>query len=1306
MEALGGGLEPYNNAKILKSRSSPRPRIKTITRFCFRFLAGAGLTLVIAFAAIVLWLRYVTLPDVESWRPKVIASIESASGMAVEVKHLQGGWGGLRPRVSMQGFTLSDRKGRAVLAFENAQATLSWWALLLGQVRLHDVEFERPELVLRRGTDGLIYLADKPLNRAGPGDGEFSRWLLEQPRFQVHNASLTWKDEMSGAAEIRLSEVEITMRRKGSHHLAALTARPPANLAKNLDLRAELRIDRQGDRLVAVGALYGESTDADLARFRDYLPLPDTLRSGFGSLRVWGDVTHEGVKAVTADVSLRDVRAQLAADAQPLELASVSGRVEYRAEPGGFYVGTEDLRFRTAAGLDAKPASFSLLRRAEKGEAARGEFRADGLDLKVAVTLLEHLPIPRELREQVRNYAPRGVITQAALLWTGESPAKATALEVRGRFENLALASVDGRPGVSGLTGSLDGTEKGGALQIASKHATLEIASFFRAPLAFASLDAKARWKRVGKALEVTVDDLRFTNADASGQASGTWRSLPDAGHASPGFLDIKGSFTDAKTAAVVNYLPVRYEHTQRWLDAAILAGTSARANFEVKGDLWHFPFPNGQDGHFLIEGDLKGGKLRYHPDWPVIDAIDGSLRFEGRRMEIRADSATIFQSRMKGTSAIVEDFGANPPVLVVTGQVDTAGPDGARFLRESPLVNGPGAFTRAIQVEGPARLGLRLTYPLWGTDPVRVSGDYTFAGATATLGKSLTMSGIKGRLAFTEKSVRAPELTGTMFNQPATVRINSQPEGGVLTTVEGRISNTVLGAFVPEGINAHLEGAFDWKARVVSGAEGSDLTLESDLKGLAAKLPAPFDKAAADARALTVNIRKLGSPEELTVATLAGAGRGFFATRGAPGAERWQAALAFGTSVDTPPLKDGIWLYGDLARLDVDQWLSVFPTREGASAPGGGDAGPSLRGFDLRLKEVLFTQREFHNLAVSLERSGTEWKGHLEGAQISGDVAWNPVGKGSVVARLDRLTLQPSPKADPGAANSSEGGELPALDIVAERFVFKGTDLGRLELKAEHAEAEWRIGKLNIVNGHAQFLSSGAWRRTGTGSITTLDLSLESNNLNALFAQFGYGDYLKRGTATLKGKLAWPGFPYEFSPAILSGSFRLDAKSGQFAKIEPGAGKLLGLLSLQSLPRRVTLDFRDVVSEGFAFESITANVRLARGILLTDDLEINGPAAFVGMSGEVSLPQETQRLTLRVVPEVGESVALAATLIGTPVLGLSTLVVSKLLQNPLGKVVAYEYQVTGSWDNPSVTRTSAPPPKAAAAEAPARATP
>jgi uncharacterized protein YhdP len=196
----------------------------------------------------------------------------------------------------------------------------------------------------------------------------------------------------------------------------------------------------------------------------------------------------------------------------------------------------------------------------------------------------------------------------------------------------------------------------------------------------------------------------------------------------------------------------------------------------------------------------------------------------------------------------------------------------------------------------------------------------------------------------------------------------------------------------------------------------------------------------------------------------------------------------------------------------------------------------------------------------------------------------------------------------------------------------------------------------------------------------------------------------MKRGTGHLEGTLAWPGQPHDFTLPSLSGSFKVRAERGQFAKLEPGAGKLLGLLSLQSLPRRAIFDFRDVFSEGFAFDTIEGNVRVARGILLTEDFSISGPSAFVTLSGEASLPQETQAITLKVVPEVGEGMALAATVLGTPVLGLSTLLLSKLLQNPLGKAVSYEYRVTGSWDNPVVTRLSAPPPPAPKAAANAEA--
>ena len=1252
---------------------------------------------IIVFAALVLWLRYVALPNIDGYRDLVVSSIEKASGMSVSVRAMHGHWGGLRPLLSLEGFTLTDRAGKAAFELERAEVTLTWWSLLSGEVRFHDVDFYRPHLELRRGADGLIYLADKPLNEAGPSDdGAFTAWLLAQARLGIHDATLTWRDDFLGAPPVTLTQVEIHVAKRDARHAAALTAKPPAELAGRIDLRADVQVRREGALWRAAGRAYVESLNADLGRLRSHLPLPESLRSGVGSVRVWMDFSPRGVEDVLADLRMRDARVQLDADALPLELASISGRAHYRALADGFTFATEGLRFRLPSGVEAQPGAFSMSRRAAGGAAPRVEVRADGIDLKIAATLLDYFPVPRNLKGYAQRFAPRGRIAEAAIAWNEEGP---KAYSVKGRFEDLAINAVEGMPGVAGVSGSIEGTESGGALHVAGRGATLELASFFSAPLAFDLLEAKARWAHVDDALQVTIEDARLANADADGHFAGTWRSLPDSKVKSPGFLDVKGTISRGQISRAAKYLPNNLAQTRDWLATAVQSGESPRLDFELRGDLWEFPFGGKSQGHFLIAGEVRNARLRYHPEWPAVDAIDGTIRFHNRRMEIRARRATIFASQVKSAVAVVGDLAATPPLLTIDGDVDTTGSDSVRFLRESPLVHGPGAFTRAVGVEGPASLKLHIDYPLSGSEPVRVAGDYVFAGATASVGQSLVMREVTGTLSFTEKGVRAPGLAGTLFGQPASLVMASQPDGKVLSSVEGLLDSAALREYVPEALAARAEGTLPWKARVLSGPDAAQVSITSDLKGLALALPEPLGKTAEEARALTVELTRLGQEDQGATVAMAGGIFARFSRASIDGAARWRAALKFGAPFGSEPVRDGLWLYGELAALDVDAWQALFATPAVPAQAPGAPPPPqavALRGVDLALGRARFLGRDFAQVRARLDREEMRWSGRLDSPMIAGDIQWNGEGRGRLVAKLDRFAL---PEPAPGASMTPQGddAELPGLDIQAARFDFRGRTLGSLELNAEAVGPEWRIDKLDIVNSHSRFTSTGVWRRTGAGALTTLAVKLDVNNLNSLFTLFGYGDYLKRGSGSLEGTLAWPGYPSEFELAILSGTLEVQARDGQFARIEPGAGKLLGLLSLQSLPRRAMFDFRDVFSEGFAFERIQGDVKVARGVLLTDDFEISGSSAFVSLSGEVSLPQETQALTMKVVPEVGEGMALAATVLGTPVLGLSTLLVSKLLRNPLGKAVAYEYQVTGSWDNPVVARTSAPPARAAA---------
>ena len=1243
-----------------------------------------------------LWLRYFALPSVDDYRDLVVSSIEKASGTSVTVGAIRGGWGGLRPSLTLEQFRIADRRGREALAFDRAEVTLSWWALFFGSVRFHDVDFYRPAISLHRRKDGLVYLADKPINEAGQsGDDRLAEWLLAQPRIAIHDATLAWRDDLAEVPELLLTGVEIDVRKRRGRHFAALSAVPPRALAMRVDLRAEGRLVHEAGHWKGVGEAYVEALHANLAQLRRHFPLPETLRSGVGSVRLWGTFDREGLREITSDLRMRDAQARLAADVLPLDLASLSGRATYRAEPQGFSFSAKGLRFRLASGVEARPGNFSLRYSAPAGQLPQGEAGADGIDLKIAATLLDYFPVPPDLKRQIAQTAPRGHLTKAALSWTGESVANATAYALKGDFQDLAIDPVEGRPGVSGLSGSVEGTQAGGVLKLASRKARLDATRVFRAPVEFDTLSSTVRWKRTGDALEVAIEEARFANADAAGQVSGLWRSLPQAPR-SPGFVDLKGSLSHAN-AGIIRHLPNGIAGTRAWLERALLAGRSPRATFELKGDLFQFPFADGS-GRFVVEGDIRDGRLKYHPDWPSVDAIHGTLRFDGPRMEIRAERGAIFSSRIGATTAIIERLDAKPPVLLIEGEVETSGADAMRFLRESPLATGPGRFTRAIAIEGPGRLKLRLDFPLWGEAPARVAGDYQFAGATASMGRNLALRDVKGQLAFTENGVRAPEITGTLFGSPAVLRIASQPDGRIVSDLEGRIDAASMRAHLSEAIGARMSGAADWKARLVTVKDTNELTIASDLKGLGVALPEPLAKKPGEARALAVTISPLGADNEVTHARLGADVHARFGRRSVGGADRWHAALKFGGPIASEPVRDGAWLYGNLASLDVDAWQALFSAHPAA----GPSQAPEieLRGMDLKMARVRYLGRDFSQVAVRLEKAGAEWTGRLDGPMVAGEVRWSPGGKGRLAAKLAHLQLAQAAGAA-GEPQAAEREELPALDVSAEKFDFRGRWLGRLEMKAQPVGEEWRIERLDITNAHAQFRSSGGWRKTGAGSITTLNVKLETDNLAILLTQFGHGDYVKRGNGHLEGQLVWPGLPHAFALENLSGTLKVEARRGQFAKIEPGAGKLLGLLSLQSLPRRALFDFRDVFSEGFAFERIHGNVKVARGILLTEDFEIGGPSAFVTLAGEVSLPRETQSLTLRVVPEVTEGVALAATLLGTPVLGLSTLLVSKLLQNPLGKVVAYEYLVTGTWDNPSVTRTSGPPAKAAATPPP-----
>ena len=311
----------------------------------------------------------------------------------------------------------------------------------------------------------------------------------------------------------------------------------------------------------------------------------------------------------------------------------------------------------------------------------------------------------------------------------------------------------------------------------------------------------------------------------------------------------------------------------------------------------------------------------------------------------------------------------------------------------------------------------------------------------------------------------------------------------------------------------------------------------------------------------------------------------------------------------------------------------------------------------------------------------------------------------GKVVARLQKFTL-PVPTAAvgstaavPAVREAANDTPLPALDIVVDNFHYGTKPVGKLELRATPQERDWRIEQLRVINPDGVLTVDGVWQSWLSNPRTQLNVHWGVLDIGKTLARLGYPDGVRRGIAEIGGTLAWNGSPQQIDYASLSGKLVLRAVKGQFLKMEPGIGKLLGILSLQALPRRLTLDFRDVFSDGFAFDEILGEVKIEQGVAASDKFFLSGPSAGVLMSGTVDLSRETQNLQVKVNLRVSDGLSIATAVIGGPIAALAAFVAQKLFKDPLDDLISFRYAVTGSWVDPVVTKVVAPPVQARTAD-------
>lgn len=1296
-------------------------------------LVGAVLLLISA-AGLLLALHYWVLPDIGRYHADITANVRQAIGQPVIIGKIDGDWRGIRPHLRFTDVRILDKHGQTALALPFVDNVVSWMSLLTGEVRLYSLELDQPDLLVKRDAQGILHIAGVDLSSqvSGPVDND---WLLHQSLVIVRNARITWQDERRAAPPLVLDQVGLRIQNSGRRHRFALRAQPPAKLSAQLDVRGDFIGASFNDLDVWSGELFTQIDYTDTVAWQPWVPLPAALKRGRGAVRGWVGFEEGKMVQITADLSLADVQTQLAHDLPLLDMPKLRGRVAWRDRAQSFEVSTRKLALQIKNGLQLRPTDFYLrLVTSSEGKPAGGEMRANTLELVSLVSLTDFLPLQPDLKQQLAEFSPRGRVSNLHAKWQLDAN-KLLNYDIKARFDRMSLKRVGKIPGFSELSGEVDGSDAKGRLTLNTRKLTVDAPQLLMEPLSFDTLVAQIGWQSNQRGVEVKFNNVSVANKDLAGNFFGSYQTLPSRGQ-----IDLTGHLTRASVRHTARYIPlgILSEAAHGWINEALQDGQSDEFRLRLSGDLNDFPFKDKNKGIFEIRARAKNVAVKYGKEWPRVENADAELLIHGNRLEVTAPIATTAGGNVKKVSVVLPEMTGHDLVLQVRGEAAGETRHCLDFIRQSPVRGYIGGITDNMSARGSGNLALQINVPLRGgapkadnllsglsetelTPPVTVSGSYIFFENDVNIGEGLPpLMRASGTLLFTESSLSTRSITAQILGGPAALSIQSGADHAVKVSASGRSDMDVLRTTMSHPLLHYLHGGSPWETEITVQGGRVDALFTSSLVGLVSDLPAPFAKQASESMPLRMEKKEVGSSQDMLSAQLGnlldvkllrvknggeiGIKRGLVSF-GKPG--KW-------------PSRDGVWLGGTVPMLSLAGWGTLIGSSDSS---GGSKLAPmTIAGIDLLIQKIGGYGYMMDDLRINARSNKGVLVAQLASKAVSGEVKWQSEGNGKLAARLKNLApykenIEEKSKVSlegqgvvkedankkaaatkPGTETGKASSTFPALDLTIDSLSLGGNNLGRLEVLGQQHEHEhaWLLERLRLTNPDGVLSADGRWQMDGKEK-TQVNAKLEISNAGNILSRSGYPNSVKYGSGKLDGTFSWDGAPSDFSYAGLNGTLNLDTGKGQFLQIDPGAGKLLSIMSLQSLPRHIALDFADVFSKGFAFDSIAGTAQIKQGMLSSNDFKIFGSAAKVTMQGQVDLNQETQNLRVRILPTVGNSVSLLGAFAAGPAVGIGVFLANKILREPLDKLVSFEYNVTGSWAEPNVekvggNKSSSPP--------------
>ncbi|VAW99520.1 hypothetical protein MNBD_GAMMA20-958 [hydrothermal vent metagenome] len=1264
------------------------------------------------------------LPYAVDYRSEIQNELSRYIGQPVNIDTLDAEWRGLEPSLVLKNVTLLDAGGEtAVLQFQKIRLGLDWLAsLALRDVVFSGITLVGLDLTLTKFADGHIALQGLT-DRGGNQDLDaLTGWLFSQGELRIEDSDLTWVDQrLENSPKLQLADVNVLLRNVGQQHWLDVSLTLPEYAGESLSLSVEMHGNPLAPAKGRKTRLYVEGTAINFAGLLPELQILG-IETGVenADFQLWMDWRNGEIQKVqgTAELKAITLAGGSSTGRTQHSVDRLAGQINWQKNADGWrfdgdnivLIRGDDFWLPSRVSLSyLQTASPNVLREEEAAVALPAQ-----LDLAVSFLRLDRLsellPVlssalsgdetvaeggqqvaqkpAQQLLQALQGINLRGEIHDLRATWqTGDD----TRLQSYARFESLISNAWNRVPPVSDAKGQLWLKDNAGQVLIEQAVLAVKLPDLFRDPLPLDYLSGQIAWRTGAGGWHLMARNLRAGNPDIRTRVTLDLQKTAD--HPSP-FISLVGSFSDADGRRVSRYLPVGIlgEHTVDWLDYAIKGGHVSTGGVILHGRLADFPYDAG-NGHFEVRFQVQDALLDYAQAWPPLSDIGAEVLFRGRAMEINAERGRIFQSDIRWAKVVIEDMQAEPVVVTVRGDVDGPTQEKLDYLIQSPPLREKfGQYLEILRAEGRSLLSLDMALPIQEMEDSRVSGTLHMddnALFVPPLGEVLSRT--QGTLHFSSDGLQAEAMSADLLGQPVVMDILRTANGQTRFHATGRFDAVDLSRRYLPQVSDLLQGGSEWDVSLDVPMDGQSSTqqavvlrVKSSMLGVAARLPSPLTKSADDL--LPLKLRVSFPPAQEPVLRLAYGGflSGIFefGEGGPMGLHRGE--LRFSTDAAVLPEQPGLRVAGWLDTFSLDDWGSIL-------GPGDGKGAAWLLSTDLAVREAEVFGQKLHNLKLKVVAEEWYWQAQVESQELKGllQIPRSNVHRPLVVeleyCRLDSLNFAADPEA------TTDPRSLPPLKVHIGDLRYKQRRFGGLQLETVPVHNGLKIKQLLLTPRKTRLSASGGWFVRGSGEqYSKFDIQVESENVERTLKAFGYLDSIRGGKGTVALSLQWPGSPVlpDDNMELVRGRASMDLREGQLLDVDPGAGRLFGLLSLQTLPRRLLLDFADVFREGFRFDRIRGDFLIEDGDAYTSNLYMTGPAARVDISGRTGLVAKDYDQLVTVTPKISETLPLIGALaLTSPQIGAAILFVQKIMEPQINKATQTQYNVTGSWESPDVVK-------------------